>query len=626
MSSYGFGEFRLDLAERRLLRAGVEVPLSPKVFDTLTLLVENAGHLIEKDEFMRHLWPDTFVGDDALARNISTLRKSLGESGDSQTLIETVPTRGYRFVATVQRVRSPERREAEPEPAAPPPVSPRSVRDGDKSLPAGGAWDRRTPHAGKGRSWLPRIAFVAIALAGGSLAGLATFWLLAPIPTPRVVRMTQITHSGRVETGLTMASDGSRIYFLERYGDHWSLMQTSVAGGEPQPVAAPFQNTWVMDVSPDRTSLLIGNFRRRFEHMTLWIWPVQGGAPKRIGEITAYSAIWCPNGRQILYTDDDAIDQIDADGTNARKFAATDGIPGNLRWSPDGLRLRFSSYRTQVEGVSMWEMDFDGTHLHRLLPEWEKPTSRSEGSWTADGRYFLFESVYSLTQDLWAMREEKSLFRKQAPQPTRLTAGPISFGALLPGSDGHTLFAVGADWKNELVRYDLQSRQFKPFRPDLRTIFISYSQNGAWLAYVHAENSILARMKSDGTQPLDLSPPGMRTWDPRWSPDGKRILFTGLTEKGQHKIFLVSPEGGALRELFADNGNQDEASWSPDGKSVSFASSGGPSSAAQDSSVIQVLDLATNQLTVLPGSAEMHAPTWSPDGHFLATSVTVIAS
>jgi len=447
-----------------------------------------------------------------------------------------------------------------------------------------------------------------------------TFSLLSPVPAPRVLRMTQITHSGRVESGLPMASDGTRIYFLERYGDHWNLMQTSVSGGEPQPVAVPFRNTWVMDVSPDRTNLLIGSFSRRGEVAPVWIWPVQGGAPKRVGEISAHNAIWCSNGRQILYTEDDGIYQIDADGTNPHKLVDTTGAPWNLHWSPDGRRLRVV-LSSPLGGGAIWEVNSDGTNLHSLLsPGWDKPPGWSNGSWTPDARYFVFESTHSGTQDIWAIREVKSLFRRQATQPARLTAGPINFTLVLPGKDSHTVFAVGTDWKTELVRYDLQSHQFHPFLPDLHAIDLSYSQDGAWLAYVHPENGVLARMKSDGTQPLDLTPPGLRIWGPRWSPDGKQILFTSLADDREHKILLVSAEGGAPRKLFAASGNQDEGSWSPDGRFISFISSGGPSSSERDSRTIEVLNLATNQLSVLPGSHDMGAPTWSPDGRFIATS------
>lgn len=99
---YEFGSFRLDAKERLLLHDGDIVPLSPKAFDMLLALVENSGHLLEKNELMQKLWPDTFVEEGSLAQNISLLRKALGES-ESQKFIETVPRRGYRFVASVRR-------------------------------------------------------------------------------------------------------------------------------------------------------------------------------------------------------------------------------------------------------------------------------------------------------------------------------------------------------------------------------------------------------------------------------------------------------------------------------------------------------------------------------------------
>jgi DNA-binding winged helix-turn-helix (wHTH) protein/tetratricopeptide (TPR) repeat protein len=101
---YEFGPFRLDSAECLLLRDGSPVSLTPKVFDTLLVLIENSGHLVEKDELMKRLWPDTFVEEVTLARNISDLRKALGEASNGQKYIDTVPKRGYRFVGRVSEV------------------------------------------------------------------------------------------------------------------------------------------------------------------------------------------------------------------------------------------------------------------------------------------------------------------------------------------------------------------------------------------------------------------------------------------------------------------------------------------------------------------------------------------
>ncbi len=98
---YDFGPFRLDPTERRLLRHDQPVALTPKCFDLLVILVENSGHLISKEELLERLWPDQFVEESNLSFNISTLRKALGEAGHGDHFIETVPKKGFRFVAHV---------------------------------------------------------------------------------------------------------------------------------------------------------------------------------------------------------------------------------------------------------------------------------------------------------------------------------------------------------------------------------------------------------------------------------------------------------------------------------------------------------------------------------------------
>jgi TolB-like protein/DNA-binding winged helix-turn-helix (wHTH) protein/Tfp pilus assembly protein PilF len=99
---YEFGPFRLDAAERLLSRDGEVISLQPKVFDLLLALVARPGRLVEKDELMKAVWPDTIVEEVNLANNISILRKTLSENGER--FIETAPKRGYRFVASVREI------------------------------------------------------------------------------------------------------------------------------------------------------------------------------------------------------------------------------------------------------------------------------------------------------------------------------------------------------------------------------------------------------------------------------------------------------------------------------------------------------------------------------------------
>jgi len=99
---YEFANFRLDFSEKVLLYNGKPVPLTPKVFDTLVILIENAGHLLEKDELMELLWQDRFVEESNLTFNIRMLRKALGDNFVKPQFIETVQGRGYRFIAEVR--------------------------------------------------------------------------------------------------------------------------------------------------------------------------------------------------------------------------------------------------------------------------------------------------------------------------------------------------------------------------------------------------------------------------------------------------------------------------------------------------------------------------------------------
>src|SRR5499433_868182 len=111
---YEFGPFRLDAAEHLLLRNGEAVPLTPKAFDLLFALVERHGRLLEKEELLKKVWPDTFVEEANLASNISQLRKALGDGENGQRYIETAPKRGYRFVAGVTCLNGEEQAGSEP--------------------------------------------------------------------------------------------------------------------------------------------------------------------------------------------------------------------------------------------------------------------------------------------------------------------------------------------------------------------------------------------------------------------------------------------------------------------------------------------------------------------------------
>ena len=102
---YEFKSFRLDVAERQLLHLNSPVPLTPKAFDVLALLIERSGHLVRKDELLETIWADSFVEEQNITRVIHTLRRALAENDNGVKFIETVARKGYRFVADVTESR-----------------------------------------------------------------------------------------------------------------------------------------------------------------------------------------------------------------------------------------------------------------------------------------------------------------------------------------------------------------------------------------------------------------------------------------------------------------------------------------------------------------------------------------
>ncbi len=157
---FRFGEFELQPAERRLLDAGRPVSMTPKVFDTLVLLVERAGHVVSKDELMKALWPRGYVEESNLTKHVWLIRRALGDGEKDSRFIETVPKLGYRFVTPVACAPAPAvRAAAAPTPAAAP--EPRVAR-------------RRTTTGGTPALCLLRGASRAAAAATGSLPARAS--------------------------------------------------------------------------------------------------------------------------------------------------------------------------------------------------------------------------------------------------------------------------------------------------------------------------------------------------------------------------------------------------------------------------------------------------------------------
>lgn len=192
--AYEFGQFTLAPSQKRLLRDREMVPLAPKVFDTLVLLVGNQGRLIQKEEFLKALWPNSVVEEQALAHNISQLRKVLRDPAEDPKFIETVPKRGYRFIASVRASGEPPAILASPAPSGAVPPAMQPLR------------------------W-PRRAVLAVLAAVLVLAAGATVYVYFPRTGPEAAGVLPAIHSLAVLPLENLSGDKGQEYFADGMTD-----------------------------------------------------------------------------------------------------------------------------------------------------------------------------------------------------------------------------------------------------------------------------------------------------------------------------------------------------------------------------------------------------------------------
>jgi eukaryotic-like serine/threonine-protein kinase len=452
------------------------------------------------------------------------------------------------------------------------------------------------------------------AVAAAVIVIVALAYVFRPtLPPPTVSSYTQLTNDAIGKW--LIGTDGSRLYLAEGNGQ---AAQMSVNGGSVAPVAAalPGAVTFIDGVSPDGSKLLASTAKGlSAAPEPLWAVPTLGGSPVRLGNIEGNGGAWSPDGEKLIYTSGNVLYIANADGSASRKLADLPGpLVGGLVdgtspvWSPDGQEIALNLFDSK--NIShLWELSAEGKNFHEMFPGWHQQQGECCGSWTPDGKYFVFESQ----GQIWAARRAGCLFCKVNREPVQLTAGTVSYGYPLPSKDGKTIFAVAGFKRGELERFDTRAKALEPFLGGISAQDVSFSKDGQWVAYVTYPEGILWRSKLDGSEKLQLSSPPVYTMLPRWSPDGSKILYFDVEIGVPSRIYEVPAAGGAPQELMPNvSGNQADPAWSPDGNQLAF---GGISNAGP--TAIHILDMKTRQITTLPDSDGFFSPRWSPDGKYL---------
>jgi serine/threonine protein kinase/Tol biopolymer transport system component len=461
----------------------------------------------------------------------------------------------------------------------------------------------------------PRLSPALIFGLIGVIGALAlSVWLLRPpLPPPRVVATMQLTRDSIFKT--YAVTDGSRLYLTEQDNTN-QIVQASAAGGDTSPIPTPFTNAIAVDISPDHTHLLAASIIGTDTEAEFWSLPLPSGAPRRLGDVAGHGAAWSPDGRRLVFVKGSDIYEANADGTEPHKMITISGDPRDPHYSPDGTRIRFTIAKPENASNSLWEIHADGANLRPLLSGWRSPPNECCGTWAPDGRYYFFLSQTPSGGNIWGWREPSGLFQRGPSAPFQLTAGPLSFFFVAPSPDGKKLFVGASQTRGELVRYDPKSHQFVPFLSGISAGELDFSRDGKWVTYVSYPENTLWRSRADGSDRLQLTFPPVSASLPRWSPDGTQIAFVDIQPGRPWKTFLISSQGGTPQEILAESHPQVDPTWSPDGKKLAFGRT--EATGYSEALDIRIVDLATHQAEIVPGSQNLYSPRWSPDGQYLA--------
>ena len=529
-----FATFQVDLQSGELRKAGLKLKLGGQPFQVLAALLENPGKVVTREELQQRIWPDSFVDfDHNLNAAINKIREALGDSAESPRYVETLPRRGYRFIAPVEAL--------DDRPAPSP--TPQAALDG--------------PQKSKTRALVSLGVVAALVLVG------IFFGLRHKSPTAPVQRsLTRLTFDDGLQIGATWSPDERYIAYASDRGGKFDIWVQQVTGGDAIQVTTGPGQHWQPDWSPDGKYLA---YRSDGDQDGLYIVPALGGAglARRISTFGYYPR-WSPDGSQILFRtapfpEANRAYVVGLDGAAAHEVLGklldsvkTTPIPAvSGAWHPDGKRVSVWCWKNWPTPVpNFWTAPIDGgapietTIGADLLKQMGTVAAGSnffewaqdfKFSWAASGTAIYFERTLRGVRNVWKLTVDPRTLRATGIE--RVTTG-VAFDsqpALSP--DGHKLVFTG---ENRRIR--------------------------AWL---YSFDGIRGQILDSGR---GLTSVGLEGWLSSLSPDGKTLAFYGK-RAGTWQFWETSLADGRESQAVPEDtlGGADEPKWSPDGNSFAYA-------------------------------------------------------
>jgi Tol biopolymer transport system component len=436
-------------------------------------------------------------------------------------------------------------------------------------------------------------------------------WWIDSRPAPAVLKSVQLTQYGLREFSCLL-TDGVRLYFMQQ----GKVVQVAVTGGTPVPF---LEGLIPLAISTAGDRFLVSDVKLGTEaEFPLSTIRLPDGIRAPLG-IEGHAGAWSPNNETLAYANGPHLYLAGKSSGVPKLLVTAPGRIDSLAFSPDGARIRYAVSGAN-DTLTRWEVSPDGRRPHEV----GMPIGFSHdagGSWTPDGRYYIFSRHGANAEELWAARESRDWLGRMEQKTFQLTDGTIDFVAPVPSRDGKKIFAIGYLHRAELMRYQPETGSFVHYLQGLSGDQLAYSPDGQSMVWVGVPKRVLWRSRADGGERIPLTSSTLEEVQmPRWSPDQKTIVFAARPAgKVEHlRLYRVPSAGGKADEVLQADYDQTNPNFTPDGKALYFGSAPWLHGFESASVAIRRIDLQTHEVRIVPGSEGLWAPKLSPDGRFMA--------
>ncbi len=584
---FRFGVFEADPSSGELRKQGSRIKLQEQPFQILLTLLDSAGEVVGRDELCRKLWvPGTFVdSEQGLSTAIKKLRQALSDDAETPRYVETIPKRGYRFIAAVERSarpKTPDSLDAMPDPinGSVPKLAPEASQN-KISVP-----NRQGARSVMGLT-LAALLVIGVAIVGFKWSALRVSQqkqsgLTDDLPQaaePSTARPITTFAGGEYEPALS--PDGKMVAFVwhQEGAPQFHIYVQAIDVGSPVRLTTSSTAEGSPAWSPDGRYVAFVTCTDNSQESGLYIVPVFGGAKRKIGKIAPRPHIfdrqidWSPDGNSLALVDRNSTEEPSSiyilslnNGSRRRLIAPPPTSPGDSGpvFSPDGRKVAFR--RTESIGNSdVYIVSSSGGKPRRLTFD-QRFTSGH--AWTQDGRNIVFASKRSGPLGLWRVKASGG-----SPKPMPgVTEGIYNLAIARTGNRlvYSKYFSDSNIWETDLqtggrrqVLSSTRNERSAQYSPDGTRIVFRSDRTGVdeiWVSDASGENAV--RITSFN---------GPLTGTPRWSPDGQFIAFDSRPN-GNPDIYVVSANGGPPRRVTSSSSEDVVPSWSRNGRWLYFAS------------------------------------------------------